>query len=138
MTIHLNAGLRAAAAALSLLALAAPAAAEQPLSIFARAIGEGSARGEPTGQQFQRMRETTRSNAPFVMTAKVVKRFSQEGCARLAIELSQADVPTKSGRLTTFQTGWEMNTCVDGTPPIEGRDPKAMANLKAQLEAQRK
>lgn len=133
MNNRIHIGWRGTAALLFLAMQAVPAVAEQPLSIFARAIGDGSARGEATGEMFDQMRQTTRSSAPFFMKAKVIKRFSQEGCARLSVELSQADVPTKDGRTAPFSTTWEMNVCVDGTPPAEGRDPDAMKKLESQL-----
>lgn len=118
-------GLQITAALFVLYLQAAPAIAEAPISIFAKAIAESSARGELTGPRAEKMKGTTRSNAPIYMRAKVVKRFAQEGCARLAIQLTQADVPTRGGQLMPFETEWEMNMCADGSPPPEGRNPAA-------------
>lgn len=103
--------------AAALLGVALDAAAEQPLSVFSRAIGEGQATGQIGGTMATRWQEMTRSSEPVTITAKVLKRFKQEGCARLEVEMGQEKVPLKDGGFAPFSTKWALNVCVDGMPP---------------------
>lgn len=113
------------AAALLVLGTAGQAAAEEPLAVFTRAIGDGQARGELTGVLSGKWKSVTRSDQPIALSAKVISRFKQAGCARLDVTMSQDGVPLRSGGTAPFKSNWQLNVCADGTAPEEGRDPTA-------------
>ncbi|ABM97158.1 hypothetical protein [Methylibium petroleiphilum] len=115
------------AAALMVLGAAGQAAAEEPLAVFTRAIGEGQSRGELTGVMSDKWKSVTRSDQPIVLSAKVISRFKQAGCARLDVTMSQDGVPLRSGGTAPFKSNWQLNVCTDGTAPEEGRDPTAFS-----------
>lgn len=116
--------------AAALLGVALDAAAEQPLSVFSRAIGEGQATGQIGGAIATRWQQMTRSNEPVTMTAKVVKRFQQEGCARLAVEMGQEKVPLQEGGSAPYSTKWELNVCTNGLPPADLKERPARAGAR--------
>lgn len=123
------------AAALMALGLAGQAAAEEPLSVFSRAIGDGQARGELTGVTADRWKSVTRSNRPIMLSAKVASRFKQAGCARLDVEMSQEEVPLRNGGTAPYKSSWQLNVCTDGTAPEEGRDPTAISRAIAGMRS---
>lgn len=125
------------AASLFVLALAWPAAAEEPLAVFARAIGDGQAQGQLTGAMAQRWKAVTKSDRPITISAKVLSRFKQVGCARLDVQMRQEEVPLRSGGTAPFQSKWQLNVCVDGTPPAEGRDPGAVKRAADAMEGRK-
>ena len=106
-------------AAAALLGTPFDAAAEQPLAIFSRAIGEGQATGLLAGATAQRWQETTKSAEPVTVKATVITRFAQQGCARLEVEMTQEKVPLKDGGSAPFSHRWRLNICVDGSPPTD-------------------
>ena len=89
--------------------------------------------GRLTGGMADSFRATTRSAAPVLADVSTVKRFSQDGCARLAVRLSQASVPTSDGKETSFAIRYEMNLCRDGTPPAEGMDLSVVSRTLAPV-----
>lgn len=114
----------AALLALALIGAAGHACAEQPLSVFARAIGGGvgaEARGEMTGPGTDFIKTTTHSDAPILIHAKTLVLFKQQGCARIAWELTQV-VPRTDGKTATFLAPYRMSICVDGTIPVDAPD----------------
>lgn len=116
--------------AAALLGVAFDAAAENPLSVFSRAIGQGHATGQIGGSLATRWQEMTRSNEPVTITAKVVKRYKQEGCARLEVEMGQEKVPLKDGGFAPFSTKWGLNVCTDGMPPSDLTERPAGAGAR--------
>lgn len=83
---------------------------------------DGRAKGEIVGPIADKFREATKSSAPVMAEVTTLKSFKQEGCKRLNLRLSQADVPTKDGGKTEFVVNYGINLCRDGSPPTEGMD----------------
>ncbi|WP_126448350.1 hypothetical protein [Sulfuricystis multivorans] len=83
---------------------------------------DGRAQGEIVGPIEDKFRETTKSSAPVIAEVTTLKSFKQEGCKRLNLKLSQANVPTKDGGMTEFAVNYGINLCRDGSPPTEGMD----------------
>ena len=107
--------------AATLISASGYARAEQPLNVLTRAIGEGEARGEMTGEGADFIRTTTHSSAPVMVHAKVIKRFKQAGCARVAWDVS-LPVPTSDGKTVLWKAPYEISVCVDGSVPIDAPD----------------
>jgi len=91
----------------------------KPLLLQAIDAPDGRAEGEIVGPIADKFRETTGSNAPVVAEVTTIKRFQQEGCSRLALRLTQNDVPTKDGKRVPFTIEYGLNLCRDGNPPDE-------------------
>jgi len=107
--------------AVALTATAVAAEYENPSRLLFEAIDapDGTARGVLVGPIAEKFRETTGSNAPVVAEVTTIKRFQQEGCRRLALRLTQNDVPTKDGKRVPFTIEYGLNLCRDGNPPDE-------------------
>lgn len=73
----------------------------------------------PVADQFA---GTTKSTAPVEIEVTTIKSFKQEGCKRLNVRLTQANVPAKHGKLGEFGIDYGINLCRDGSPPTEGMD----------------
>ncbi|MEC4720491.1 hypothetical protein RY831_15115 [Noviherbaspirillum sp. CPCC 100848] len=93
------------------------------------AIDNGHAKGEISGPMTAKIQRATRSTAPIHAQIDVVKRFNQEGCARLEFVLTQDNVPTQDGKTIQFKSAFQMNLCRDGRAPLEAVD---MANIPEQ------
>lgn len=91
----------------------------KPLLLQAIDAPDGRAEGEIVGPIADKFRETTGSNAPVVAEVTTIKRFQQEGCSRLALRLTQNDVPTQDGKRVPFSIEYGLNLCRDGNPPDE-------------------
>lgn len=91
-------------------------------SLLFQAIEDGRAQGEIVGPIADKFRETTKSSAPVMAEVTTLKSFKQEGCKRLNVRLTQANVPTKDGGTTEFVVNYGINLCRDGSPPAEGMD----------------
>lgn len=90
------------------------------LSLIAKAIRsmDGFAEGVVRGPDAERLKQMTRSSSPIFATVRVVQRFTQFECARVEIDVSQADVPTTDGGVIKFEMPTVgMNICTDGNPP---------------------
>lgn len=90
------------------------------LNLIASAIRavDGYAEGVVRGPQEKSLKSMTRSDSPIMATVKVIQRFKQFECARVEINVSQADVPTTDGRKISFHMPpVGMNICTDGNPP---------------------
>lgn len=90
------------------------------LPLIAKAIRavDGFADGVVRGQEAVNLRQMTRSDAPILASVRVIQRFQQFECARVEINVSQADVPTTDGKRINFQMPpVGMNICTDGNPP---------------------
>jgi len=102
----------------------ASAAAEysniKPLLMHAIDAPDGKAAGVLVGPVAEKIVSTNRSSAPVRADVTTIKSFKQEGCKRLNVRLSQADVPTKGGKKTVLVMDYGINLCRDGSPPIEG------------------
>ena len=94
----------------------------KPLLLQAIDAPDGRAQGEIVGTIADKFRETTKSSAPVMAEVTTIKSFKQEGCKRLNVRLTQANVPTKDGKLAEFAVNYELNLCRDGSPPTEGMD----------------
>lgn len=94
----------------------------KPLLLQAIDAPDGRDEGEIVGPIADKFRETTKSSAPVMAEVTTIKSFKQEGCKRLNVRLTQANVPTKDGKLAEFAVNYELNLCRDGSPPTEGMD----------------
>lgn len=106
----------------TLVCISATAQADQAKEILFAAIKQGQASAELTGEQADAWKKKTGSNEPIRVEAKVVNRFKQPECARLAVKMTQAKVPKKEGGTGPLEVGWGMNLCTDGMPPAESVD----------------
>lgn len=91
----------------------------QALSTF-----NGEARGELGGNMADFFRQTTKSQSPVTVKAKVVRWYATPACGRVLIKMRQAQVPTTDGRMVPFQNGMEISKCKDGSTPKEFELPK--------------
>ncbi|WP_425953154.1 hypothetical protein [Ralstonia pseudosolanacearum] len=98
------------------------AVAVPPKDILFQAIHTGAASEVLTGPIAQGLQAKTQSSSPVLMSAKVVKRFHQAGCARLQVTMRQENVPKKDGGTGPLEFSYEMNLCSDGLPPAESID----------------
>jgi len=105
-----------------MLVLCTTAQAEMAKTFLNTAIKNGTASGELTGPQADAWKAKTKSTAPIKVTVTTVKKFSQPDCARLAVKMTQDNVPKTDGSFGTLETGWGMNTCLDGLPPADSVD----------------
>lgn len=97
------------------LSTAANAASMKDLTL--QALSEGSAKGEMDIQMQSVVSAQTKSSEPVYVEVSTIKRFAQQGCARLQYVISQDKVLHKTGELGPFQTSWQLNICQDGSPP---------------------
>ena len=104
------------------LCIAATAQADQAKDILFAAIKQGQASAELTGEQAVAWKKKTGSSEPIFVEAKVLSRFQQPDCAKLAVKMTQAKVPKKDGGAGPLEVGWGMNLCTDGLPPAESVD----------------
>lgn len=112
-----------------LCAIVQPAVAMSLNEMAEDAIDNGQAKGEITGAMPAKIQRLTRSTKPVNAQVEVVKRFNQEGCARLQFVLTQDDVPTQDGKTIQFKSAFQMNLCRDGRAPLEAVD---MASIPGQ------
>lgn len=94
----------------------------KPILIKAINVPDGRAQGEITGDIADKFRATTGSTAPVRAEVTTISRFRQEGCSRLNVRLSQADVPVLGGGSAPLEVSYVVNICRDGSPPVEGMD----------------
>ena len=95
--------------------------------ILFAALATGTSQGEVTGNVATKWMNSTRSSQPIQMTAKVIRRYQQEGCGRLGVTMTQQGAPTRDGGTAPVKTYWEVNLCRDGSPPREGADIGAIS-----------
>ncbi len=102
----------------------ASAAAEysniRPLLMHAIDAPDGKSAGMLIGPVAEKIVSTTGSSAPVRAEVTTIKSFEQEGCKRLNVRLSQANVLTKDGKKMVLAMDYAINLCRDGSPPIEG------------------
>ncbi|GLW61709.1 hypothetical protein Hthe01_20580 [Hydrogenophilus thermoluteolus] len=108
----------------------------KPLLLQAIDAPDGRAEGEIVGPIADKFRETTKSNAPIMVEVMTIKSFNQEGCKRLNVRVSQANVPTKEGEKITFAADYGINLCRDGSPPVEGMDLEQVGKMLELQEAE--
>jgi len=107
--------------------LAAEYQSIKPLLIQAIDAPGGKASGVLVGPVAEKFMATTGSSAPVKADVTTIKGFKQEGCKRLNVRLSQANVQAKDGRMVDFGIDYGINLCRDGNPPTEGMDLGAVA-----------
>jgi hypothetical protein len=82
------------------------------------------------------MRHQMETSGPVTIAAKVVKRFQQEGCARIhARFLVHEATLTQAGKLEDMVFAINFNTCRDGEPPMESLDLAAIQELTTPGQA---
>ncbi|MES2260623.1 MAG: hypothetical protein V4724_19055 [Pseudomonadota bacterium] len=107
--------------------LAAGAGAQQPrtpveqfapLLHAALQAQDGNARGVLTGDMAVAIGRQYGTSAPMEIDVSTVVRYAQQGCARLRVEVSQADVKFAAKPAPHRQEiRFELNYCSDGRPP---------------------
>lgn len=83
---------------------------------------DGKAKGIVEGKEANAIHTATGASDPVRAEVSTIKKFSQEGCSRLAVRLVQPNAPTKEGGKADFALNYELNLCRNGTPPSEGMD----------------
>jgi len=112
-------------ATLTLLATTASAAegvSVKALLMQALDAPDGKAKGIVAGKEADAIHTATGASDPVRAEVSTIKKFSQEGCSRLAVKLVQPNAPTKEGGRTDFALNYELNICRNGMPPSEGMD----------------
>lgn len=116
--------MRAALLVLLLLPLTA-SAAQQFRSLITQAIDapDGKASAYIEGEEALRLQRGLKTQAPVLAEVTTVARYQQAGCRRLNVKFS---IPgelfkTTDGRMMPFVTGFRMNACRDGSPPMDQR-----------------
>jgi len=94
----------------------------KPLLMHAIDAPDGKSAGVLVGPVAEKFVSTTGSSAPVRSKVTTIKSFKQEGCKRLNVRLSQADVPIKDGKKIVLAMDYGINLCRDGNPPTEGMD----------------
>ncbi|WP_141056319.1 hypothetical protein [Tepidiphilus succinatimandens] len=107
----------------------------KPLLLQAIDAPDGRAQGEIVGPIADKFRETTKSSAPVMAEVTTIKSFKQEGCKRLNVRLTQANVPTKDGQTIDFAIDYGINLCRDGSPPTEGMDLEKVGEVLGSADA---
>ena len=105
---------------LSVASAAAEYTSIKPLLMYAIDAPDGKSAGVLVGAVAEKFVSTTGSSAPVRAEVTTIKSFKQEGCKRLNVRLSQADVPTKDGKKMVLAMDYAINLCRDGSPPAEG------------------
>lgn len=77
---------------------------------------DGRSKGVLIGTVADKIARTTGSSAPVLAEVTTIKSFKREGCKRLNLRVSQANVPTKGGRKVVFAMDYGINLCRDGSP----------------------
>lgn len=112
-------------ATLALVAITASAAENfsvKALLMQALNAPDGKAKGIVAGKEADAIHTATGASDPVRVEVSTIKKFSQEGCSRLAVRLVQPNAPTKEGGKADFALNYELNLCRNGTPPSEGMD----------------
>lgn len=110
----------------------AGAANSQGMPFQRLTVGAIDAPGGKLTQRFSKdepwvkaMRQKLELQGAVTVETTVVKRFQQEGCARLQTKFIMHDgVVTPQGKLEDVEMAVNYNLCRDGTPPIESMDIK--------------
>ena len=100
-------------------------AAESVKALLVSALNspDGTASGTVEGREVDYIHEKTGATDPVQAEVSTVKLFVNEpGCGRLALKLTQPNMPTKDGKTENFFMKYELNICKDGTQPTEGVD----------------
>jgi hypothetical protein len=115
-----------------LLGCFAPLAQSQGMPFQQLTVGAIDAPGGMLSQRFSEdtpwvkaMRQRLELPGPVTVVTTVVKRFQQEGCARLQTKFIMHEAfINPQGKLEDTQVAVNYNLCRDGTPPIESMDIK--------------
>ena len=117
-------------------ALAAGQPAFKPLIFKAIESQDGTASATfPKDEPWVRlMRQKIGTEGPVTVTTKVVKRWKEPGCARVSTNLNfhEARFDQKTKALVDHDFTMEVNTCLNGQPPIESVDLRMVADGVAQ------
>ena len=90
---------------------------------------DGAAKGIVEGKEADAIHAATGASDPVRAEVSTIKKFSQEGCSRLAVRLVQPNAPTKDGGKADFALNYELNLCRNGMPPSEGMDLGKVAKI---------
>ncbi len=83
---------------------------------------DGQAKGVIEGKEADAIHTATGANDPVGVEVSTLKHFRQAGCSRLAVKLIQPNTPTKQSSKVDFALNYELNLCLNGSPPTEGMD----------------
>jgi len=102
----------------------------RPLIIAAidSTTGEAKRMYSKDEQWVKLMRSKLGTDGPVTVTTRVVKRWKQEGCARVetAFKFHDAKFDEKTRAMVDDGFAFEVNTCRDGQPPIESVDLRTL------------
>lgn len=111
-------------------AMSAPPPMFRPLIIEAIDSKSGQAQKvfSKDEQWVKLMRAKLATDGPVTVTTRVVKRWAQEGCARVetAFKFHEARFDEKTKSMADDGFSFEVNTCRDGQPPIEAMDLRTL------------
>ncbi|MBU1962900.1 MAG: hypothetical protein KJ675_17230 [Gammaproteobacteria bacterium] len=121
----------AAGMLLSVASMASEYTSAKPLLRQAIDAPDGRSNGILVGAVAEKFVSTTGSSAPVRVEVTTIKSFKQEGCRRLNLRMSQADVATKDGRKVVFAMDYGINLCRDGSAPVEGAN---LSSSRSELQ----
>lgn len=85
----------------------------------------------------RQMRQKLEFPGPIKVETSVVRRYQQEGCARVRHRFNMLDAALVKGKLEPMVFQLELNVCSNGEPPLESLDILAVEDaLKAQHAAE--
>jgi hypothetical protein len=112
--------------------MAAGQPAFRPLIVKAIESQDGTAKATfPKDEPWVRlMRQKIGTEGPVTVTTTVVKRWKEPGCARVSTNLNfhGARFDEKTRAMVDQDFSMEVNTCVNGQPPIESVDLRMFAD----------
>ncbi len=91
-------------------------------ALIFKALKDGSAQGQVSGEAADLYQRQFKSNAPVFAEISTLKQFKRTDCRRLAVKLTMptVNIKDKQGRTHAVDTTTEINVCSDGLPPSKG------------------
>lgn len=87
-----------------------------PHDLMVETIRNGAASGLMSGEVARKFDAQFRSTGALMVSARILTRYKQPGCARLAVDYTKKDVPTPRG-LSAAHLNTQINYCLDGRAP---------------------
>jgi len=104
----------------ALIVTAVPASAAELVDIIRQSIRDGKAGGELTGAISETIAARTGSARPPQALVETINSFADPDCKRVRISIRQDGVQDKAGRIGIVALpSFELNMCLDGSPPKE-------------------
>jgi len=126
-------------AIVALTILAAPVGAVELQDIIRQSIRDGKAGGELTGRISDAIAARTGSTLLPQALVETIGSFVDPGCKRVRVLIRQGGVRSKDGKLVIVAfPSFELNMCLDGSPPKETLGVEAVKlrqeDLRRQME----